>query len=277
MQGARERRARTEWELRDSGRSFERYSAPIRDSLGTFIGRVLVIREMTAERRAERLRADLVSFVSHELRNPLTSMLAFTEILREEARPGWNEWIPHVDTIRGELNRLLGIVDDLLDVERMGATGMPLRRERFDLTELIREQAAAQGGSTTRHDLILDLPSHPLFVDADNERIGQVVSNLLSNAIKYSPQGGPIRVRATSSGGAVRVTVSDSGLGIREDQQERIFTKFYRVESADTAGIRGLGLGLALSREIVAIHGGTMGFVSAPGEGSTFWFELPAG
>jgi signal transduction histidine kinase len=275
MQGDRERRSRTEWELRDSGRSFERYSAPIRDSFGMFIGRLLVLRETTAERRAERLRSDVVSFVSHELRTPLTSMLAFTNILLDEVSEG-DDWTTHVETIRTELVRLLGIVEDLLDVERMGAAGMAVHRTRFDLKKLIREQVAAQKRTTKIHDFAVNSPSRPVFVEADRERISHVLSNLLSNAIKYSPEGGPIRVRTASTGDAVRVSVTDSGIGIPEDQQERVFTKFYRAESAELAGIRGLGLGLALSREIVAIHGGRIGFDSTPGAGSTFWFELPA-
>ena len=277
MQGDRERRSRTEWELEESGRSFERYSAPINDSLGAFIGRVFVLREMTAERHAERLRADLVSFVSHELRTPLTSMLAFANILLEEAKEGQNEWILHVETIRGELVRLLGMVEDLLDVERLGAAGMPLRRTHFDLTELVREQVEAQEKTSKRHDLVVDAPPDPLVVDADRERVGQVLSNLIGNAVKYSPEGGPVHIEVVHGAGSVRVLVSDSGIGIPEDQQDRIFTKFFRAESTDMAGIPGLGLGLALSREIVSLHGGSMGFDSEPGDGATFWFELPIG
>src|SRR5262249_25566550 len=155
------------------------------------------------------LRADLVSFVSHELRTPLTSMLAFTNILLEEAREGQSEWILHLETIGGELVRLLGMVEDLLDVERLGAAGMALRRTHFDLTELVREQVAALENTTRRHELVVDLPSAGLVVDADRERIAQVLSNLISNGIKYSPAGGPIRIQVAVGGTSFRVAVSD--------------------------------------------------------------------
>ena len=275
LESDRERRSRIEWELAESGRLFERYSAPIRDSLGTFIGRVLVLRETTAERRAERLRADLISFVSHELRTPLTSMLGFTRVMLEDGVRNDIDWSSHVQTIQGEIVRLLGIVDDLLDVQN-GTPGLPMRRRQFDLGELVRDQVSAYRSTSSIHELAVDPTLGRFVVEADQDLIAQVLSNLLSNAIKYSPSGGRVRVRTDSKGDAVRVTVSDQGIGIPEDQQAKVFRKFFRVESGDMAEIDGHGLGLALCREIMALHGGEIGFDSTPGKGATFWFELPA-
>jgi len=275
MQADLERRTRTEWELEESGRLFERYTAPIRDSLGAFIGRVLVLREMTAERRAERLQADLISFASHELRTPLTSMLGFASVLLEQRPESDAEWGLHMETIRSEIVRLLAIVDDLLDSERIVGGGFALARTRFDLNDLIDEQIPKFATASNIHELVHVSPRETLMVEADRDRLAQVLWNLLSNAIKYSPEGGVVRIVSESSGDRVRVSISDSGIGIPEDQQDKVFTKFFRIESAETADIRGLGLGLTLCREIVAAHGGTIGFDSAPGAGAVFWFELP--
>lgn len=275
MQANPERCSRTEWELEDSGRVLERYTAPIRDSLGTLIGRVLVLREMTAERAAERLQAELISVVSHELRTPLTSVLGFTNLLLEEQDFPETERTLHVETIRNEIVRLLGIVDDLLGFEREGGGRVKLEHSRFDLRDLIREQVSALANASAIHELVLEPEYEELVVDADRDKVAQVLSNLLSNAIKYSPEGGPIRIDTERRRDRIRVSIADSGIGIPADQRDKVFTKFFRIESADTARIRGLGLGLALSREIVAAHGGTMGFESVPGAGSVFWFELP--
>jgi signal transduction histidine kinase len=124
------------------------------------------------------------------------------------------------------------------------------------------------------HRLELDLETPPLHVRGDPNRLAQVVGNLLSNAIKYSPEGSVVELEARRSNGRVRIAVRDEGRGIAEDQQDRIFTKFFRGDAGAT-GITGTGLGLAVSREIVEAHGGRMGFESAPALGSTFWVELP--
>jgi signal transduction histidine kinase len=224
-------------------------------------------------RESERMKTELVSIVSHELRTPLASVLGFTALLlkREFDPPTRRHYLGIVDA---QARRLAALLEDFLDVQRIEHEGVDLAAEKVDLADLLHEQAQLYAAQSPKHRLEVDVQEEPLTVRGDPGRLAQVVGNLLSNAIKYSPDGGKVEVRALRSGEGVRVAVIDEGLGIPEDQQDRIFTKFFRGDASAT-GITGTGLGLAVSREIVEAHGGRIGFDSDPGEGTTFWLELP--
>ena len=224
-------------------------------------------------RESERGKTELVSIVSHELRTPLASVLGFTALLlkREFDPPTRRHYLGIVDA---QARRLAALLEDFLDVQRIEHEGVDLAPEKIDLAALIDEQAQLYAAQSPKHELAVDLAERPLTVRGDPGRLAQVVGNLLSNAIKYSPEGGTVQLVAARSGDNVRLAVHDEGLGIPEDQQSRIFTKFFRGDAGAT-GITGTGLGLAVSREIVEAHGGSIGFDSDPGEGTTFWLELP--
>ena len=224
-------------------------------------------------RESERGKTELVSIVSHELRTPLASVLGFTALLlkREFDPPTRRHYLGIVDA---QARRLAALLEDFLDVQRIEHEGVDLAKEKVDLASLLNEQAQLYAAQSPKHRLAVELAERPLTVRGDPGRLAQVVGNLLSNAIKYSPDGGTVQLVAARSGDRVRVAVHDEGLGIPEDQQSRIFTKFFRGDASAT-GITGTGLGLAVSREIVEAHGGTIGFDSDPGEGTTFWLELP--
>ena len=227
----------------------------------------------TELRESERMKTELVSIVSHELRTPLASVLGFTALLlkREFDPPIRRHYLGIVDA---QARRLAALLEDFLDVQRIEHEGLELATERVDLAVLLHEQAELYAEQSPKHTVEVALEERPLPVRGDPDRLAQVVGNLLSNAIKYSPDGGTVQLAAERSGAGVRVIVRDEGLGIPEDQQERIFTKFFRGDAGAT-GITGTGLGLAVSREIVEAHGGSIGFDSDPSTGSTFWVELP--
>ena len=225
-------------------------------------------------RESERMKSELVSIVSHELRTPLASVLGFTSLLLtrdfdEETR------LRYLGIIDAQARRLGSLIDDFLDARRLEQGRLELGRDRVELGPLLREQAELFHGQSERHRLTLQIPSKPLAVRGDRDRLAQVIGNLLSNAIKYSPEGGVVELLGEDDNGVVRVAVRDQGVGIPDDQQSQIFTRFFRGDAA-ASGIGGTGLGLAVSREIVEAHGGRIGFTSAEREGSTFWVELPA-
>jgi len=224
-------------------------------------------------RESERVKSELVSIVSHEVRTPLASVLGFTSLLLqhdfdEESRRRY------LGIIDSQARRLAELVEDFLDARRMEEGRFELRYEPLDVSGLVWDQVELFSGQSPIHDFVLDLPEDPLVIEADPRRLRQVVANLFSNAIKYSPDGGTVRVSARREDSSVFVYVHDDGMGIPEGQHAHVFTKFFRGD-AGARGIAGTGLGLVLSREIVEAHHGEVGFESSAGQGSTFWFRLP--
>jgi signal transduction histidine kinase len=225
-------------------------------------------------RESERLKSELVSIVSHELRTPLTSVLGFTSMLvqRDLDEDSRRQYLEIVDS---QTRRLSALVDRFLDLQRIEEGRLDLASIPVDLGQILREQGLLYVGPSEPHHLTVRLEDEPLEVLGDPERLTQVVGNLLSNAVKYSPEGGAVEIHGARHDGLVHVRVRDRGIGIPESHRAKIFTKFHRGDAGAT-GISGTGLGLAVSRDVVEAHGGSIGFVSAPGRGSTFWFELPA-
>jgi signal transduction histidine kinase len=237
------------------------------------LGRRELLTQNEQLRVGEQHKRDLISMVSHELRTPLASVLGFTSLLLQRDFPA-DERRRYLEIIDTQSRRLAALAGDFLDVQLLDGGALMLVRTPFDFVELVREQVQLFFLQLTTHRLVIDLPDVPLVVDGDRDRMSQVVGNLLSNAIKYSPDGGEVRVATRRAGGDALFSVSDDGVGIRPEDAERIFEKFFRSPEA-TRSVGGTGLGLAVAREIVVSHGGVLEVDSIPGQGSTFVVKVP--
>lgn len=236
-----------------------------------------VFHDLTDVKRVEATRRDFVANVSHELRTPLASIKAVIETLQGgalEDRKTAQEFLSRGDA---EVDRLVQIVEELLELSRIESGEAPLARQPVEmavvLTEAVdrlRPQAEKKGLAFTL-DVAADLP--PIIGDA--ERLERVAINLIHNALKFTPAGGSVHVSAAFDEGSVTVKVSDTGVGIEPEDLPRIFERFYKADRARGSG--GTGLGLAVVKHTVEAHGGSVSVQSEPGHGSTFTFSIPAG
>jgi signal transduction histidine kinase len=267
-----------EFELTESGRVFRGYTAPVERADGTLVGRIWTLREVTADRRLERLRDAFVAAVSHELRTPLTSISGFVEMLADEERELSSAGRNYVQAITRGTSRLQRIVEDLLLVAEIEAERLQLVTGPTDLAELATEtvEAALPGAAERGIELVLDVKG-PLPLEADAARLGQVLENLVTNALKYTREGGRVVVSAATANGNVRLEVADNGIGVPHDELGLLFSRFYRASTATRRAIPGTGLGLVIVRAIVERHGGTVSLYSFEGEGTRVTVTLPAG
>jgi two-component system, OmpR family, phosphate regulon sensor histidine kinase PhoR len=230
---------------------------------------------VSSERVVEQMKSDFVSTVSHELRTPLTSIYGFAEtLMRSDVDFAEPERATFLRYIASESERLIQIVDDLLNVARLEAGTLALAVEPVAVAEAAREAAAAAEPHANGVRFAVDVVPADLVVSADREKLTQVLANLLDNAVKYSPEGGTITLSARRRSDAVEIVVADEGLGIPRSDQQRIFTKFFRTDRGGP-GPGGTGLGLFLVRGLVAAMGGRIWVESEEGHGSRFTFDLP--
>ncbi|HLC42019.1 MAG TPA: ATP-binding protein [Methylomirabilota bacterium] len=229
-----------------------------------------------AIQEANRLKTEFVSMVSHELRTPLTSIQGYAELLIEDKQIA-EEQRGSLTIVRKNADRLLGLINDLLDLARIEAGKIELHRTSLDLASLIREVAGSLRPliEAKQQRLRLELGDALPAVWGDADRVTQILTNLISNAHKYTPVEGSITVTARQDDGVVRVDVSDSGVGLSPEEQAKLFTKFFRAHDRSPQSARGTGLGLVITRLLVELHGGQITVSSAPGKGSTFTFTLP--
>jgi signal transduction histidine kinase len=264
-----------EVEVNASGRRVLSFSsAPIVDVSGVHAGGVVVIRDVTTQRDIARLRDDLLSIASHDLRTPATVLRIQAQMLQRELGRdgGGSKTGERVQMMLDQTDRLSNMLNLLLDLSRVEAGRLDLRLESMDMVQSIRRVVASVQALSTEHTIHLKAARRVEGI-WDAARLEQVMQNLLTNAIKYTPSGGTVTVAVHQAPDEVTVSVSDTGLGIPAEDLPHLFNRFYRV--ARTRGLEGSGLGLYVCQGIIAAHGGRIWATSdGPGQGSTFWFSL---
>ena len=227
---------------------------------------------------ANQHKSAFLASMSHELRTPLNAIIGFSEVLLARFFGELNEkQDDYLKDIHSSGRHLLNLINDVLDLSKVEAGRMELDVARFDLPAALADAMTLIRERATKHGIALDLdaPADLGSIAADERKFKQILLNLLSNAVKFTPDGGSIAVTAVRDQAGIRVAVTDTGIGIAPEDQEAVFEEFRQVGTDYTSKQEGTGLGLALTRRFVELHGGRIGLESAPGKGSTFYFTLP--
>ena len=262
-------------ELTVGGRILELYLAPV--SEGEDGSAMAVMHDVTAQRKNEEMRKEFVANVSHELRTPLTNVRSYAETLRDGDDIPRDMENSFLDVIISETDRMTRIVQDLLTLSRLDSGRAEIKMVRFPLLDAIDSVCRAVELEAQRrgHTLVRRYGRTLPMVTGDRSRLEQVMMNVIGNSIKYTPDGGSITVDAGIRGGNVWIEVSDTGIGIPQQDRERIFDRFYRVDKARSRESGGTGLGLSIAREIVLRHHGSIGLTDHEGPGTTVRIVLP--
>ncbi|HEY2580365.1 MAG TPA: ATP-binding protein [Mucilaginibacter sp.] len=233
------------------------------------------ILDITESKRDEIRKNDFIAMASHELKTPLTSIKAYLQLLTKKLANSEDDFT-HTALLKAniQVNKMTNLIHGFLDLSKLEPGKFHLKLKDFDINKLIEDSIAEI--NHTGHDHIIEFERvKRLTVQADREKIGQVINNFLSNAIKYSDKGSKVTVSCRRTKGYVKVLVSDEGIGIKPKEQSKLFQRFYRVENEKMKNISGFGIGLYLASEIIQGHKGKIGVKSEEGKGATFYFILP--
>jgi signal transduction histidine kinase len=227
---------------------------------------------------ANKHKSEFLANMSHELRTPLNAIIGFSEVLLERLFGELNDkQDDYLKDIHSSGKHLLTLINDILDLSKVEAGRMELELSTFELAAAITNAMTLVRERAQRHGIVLGQQVNPELgeIVADERKFKQILLNLLSNAVKFTPDGGRIDVRARRENGNAIVSVHDSGIGIAPEDQAAVFEEFRQVGSDYTKKQEGTGLGLALTKKFVELHGGRIWLESAPGKGSTFTFSIP--
>jgi len=263
-------------------RLLELHIVPMTMSGDEDAGLLLVLQDVSAIRRLERMRSEFVANVSHELKTPVAAVKGFAETLLSGAMNDPETAKSFLTIIQDESDRLNRLIGDILELSKIESRRSPLQFSPIDLPAFLERMTELLSPEAAKKDIELDVASEEgLFLEADEDRLGQIVMNLMQNGINYTPDGGKVKVRAEivsvtgSEEEMVRITVSDTGIGIPRKDIPRIFERFYRVDKARSRSSGGTGLGLSIVKHLTELHHGTIRVESTVGVGSKFILELP--
>lgn len=275
------RAARREINFQDNGqpKTYDCIVSCVYDRSQKVSGVVAVLHDITREKQIQKMKNDFVSHVSHELKTPLASITAYSEMLADGEATDEETRKEFYSVIQNQARRLSRLIEDILNTSRIESGLVKVHKELMSLTLLIEEQMQMIKGFAEEKNIEVTGQKPIVFdqVYVDKDMMSQVIVNLLSNAVKYTPSGGSVRIDTVvdESASIARVTVTDTGVGIPEDEVQHVFDKFYRV-GANKKQAKGTGLGLNLVKQIVEkVHDGRVFVTSQVGVGSTFGFELP--
>ena len=245
------------------------------DPSGAFSAFTGVVQDITEQKQDEIRKNDFIGMVSHELKTPLTSMKGYIQILLSKLRKQEDEFIlGALQKANGQISKMTSMINGFLNISRLESGKIHIEHQIFDLALLIKESEEESLATITSHTLIYE-PVETTFVNADRDKIGQVIHNMISNAVKYSPQGSIINIACVTVNGLAKITVKDHGMGIKPEDIDKIFDRYYRVAGDHMFSISGFGIGLYLCAEIIKRHHGQVWVESEFGKGSTFGFSLP--
>ncbi len=254
-----------------------RWSA-LNSDWGQLLGWVLSMQDITAEIAAENIKSEFIAAISHELRTPLTSIQnSVSNILAGVTGKVNDKTRDYLDRMQIDCHRFTELINDLLDIAKLEAGNLPVMLRIMSVESLVQDTVQEFKTIAEKSSIALECEIEPNIcpVYCDAKRIRQVLSNLLRNAIHHTPPGGKVRVCIHDRGSDIVTEVADTGMGIAPDMQKQLFTKFYQIAREAGAGSKGNGLGLAICKGVIAVHGGSVWVESAIGQGSQFFFSLP--
>jgi signal transduction histidine kinase len=242
---------------------------------GKKLGEMRVIRDITLEKEIEEMKERFMHSITHDLKNPLSAIMGLADLLKKLR----GDDIPDMEkkyfaVLLEESDRLMGMINDILNLAKLEAGKMELDRQELDVSEMLektKDTFVAQAENSDI-DLLTDLPEEPVIIDADGKLIKRVVINLLGNALKYTPRNGAITLKAVSKPKEIEVSILDTGEGMPQEMCEKIFDRFQQIKGQSKGGT---GIGLNVSKEIIEAHGGWIWAESEIGKGSVFKFVIP--